>query len=141
MKGKFSAVAKVKKQLLDAKEGALMEARAKAARIKEEIASIEESLNGQSLPSKGTFHDVLHVKALGQRLYQQKQLYCEALEKTQSEINECLYHYQEARREFEKIKYLEEEEYSTMLKRLKKQEQLTLDEVALQLYALGGKAR
>ncbi|MBN2963235.1 flagellar FliJ family protein [Sulfurospirillum sp. T05] len=141
MDQKFSAIAKVKKQLLDAKEAALMEARTKVSRIEKEIFLVEEAQRSQQVPAQGMFCDLLHVKAFGERLYRQKQDLYESLEAAQLEANACLHHYQEARRDFEKIKYLEEEATSAMLKRLKKQEQLTLDEVALQLYALGGKVR
>lgn len=139
MKGKFGAIAKVKKQLLDRREIQLLEARTKAQKIQGEIEAVQAALNAQEVPQKGTYAALLHVKAATERLGQQKQYLLEAKDMAQAEINECLYHYKEARKEFEKMKYLEEKEYSQWLKVLKKQEQLHLDEVALQLYAQGGK--
>lgn len=141
MRSKFRAIAKVKQQLLETKEAALLEARANVARIGQEIQDVQEALDAQVLPQKGTYTEVLHVKAIAQKLMEQKRFLREMQERAQGEVNACLYHYKEARKEFEKIKYLEEKEYAAMVKALKKQEQLTLDEVALQLYALGGKGQ
>jgi flagellar export protein FliJ len=139
MKGKFGAIAKVKKQLLDRREIQLLEARTKAQKIQGEIEAVQATLNAQKVPQKGTYASLLHVKAVAERLGQQKQYLLEDKDAAQAQANECLYHYKEARKEFEKMKYLEEKEYSQWLKMLKKQEQLHLDEVALQLYAQGGK--
>jgi flagellar biosynthesis chaperone FliJ len=134
----FTAIAKVKHQLLEQKEVALAEARLHLSECEGMIVSISEQINDLALPQKGTYQELLHVRALKDQLMRQKAFAIEEKDKAQNRVNECLYHFNEAKREFEKIKYLQENAYSKALKQLKKKEQSALDEVALQLHVLQG---
>jgi flagellar biosynthesis chaperone FliJ len=134
----YTAIAKVKRQLLDLKEAALLEARLRVGECEEALASIVNQINDLQVPQKGTYQELLHVKAIKEQLMRQKMYALEARDLAQNRANECLYHFNEAKREFEKVKYLQENAYSKALKHLQKQEQSNLDEVALQLYVLQG---
>jgi len=134
----YTAIAKVKRQLLDQKEVALLEARKYVADCEENLVSIREQINALELPQKGTYQELLHVKTIKEQLTRQKTYALEERDRAQNRANESLHHFNEARREFEKIKYLQENEYSKALKQLQKQEQSAFDEAALQLYVLQG---
>lgn len=134
----FTAIAKVKRQLLEQKEAALLEARLHVSECEEAISSISKQICDLDVPKKGTYQDFLHVKAIKDQLTRQREYAIENKERAQNRANECLFHFNEAKREFEKIKYLQENAYSKALKLLQKQEQSALDEVALQLHALQG---
>jgi len=134
----FTAIAKVKRQLLDQKEAALLQARLHVSECEEAITSVIQQINELKVPQKGTYQQLLYVKAIKEQLMRQKAYALEEKDRAQNHANECLHHFNEAKREFEKIKYLQENAYSKALKQLQKREQGALDEVALQLHVLQG---
>ncbi|NLC27471.1 MAG: hypothetical protein GX780_01705 [Campylobacteraceae bacterium] len=138
---KYTVVAKLKQQILDQKEAALLQARIRVQVLEEEIKALRYQIETLNVPNKGAFSKFLHAKSLGDSLMKQKEYVIKDKERAQNYANECLYHFNEASRDFEKIKYIREDAYAKAIKALKKREQNDLDEVALQLYALQGASK
>lgn len=139
MKSKFTPVVKMRKQLLDLAEVELAKSRAKSEQLKEQIGTILQEINSQEIPQSGNFAQALHVKAVIEQMMRHKgELQTQMLE-NERVIDECMNGFKEARKEYEKMKYLEQEELKEIMKKLKKQEQADIDEIASVLFVLGDK--
>lgn len=132
----YKAIAKVKRQILEQKEAALMKARAEVKKCQNSLELISKEINSLSAPTKGAYQEFLHVKALHEQLMRQKNYLKDELLRVQKKEQMCLRHFNEAKREFEKIKYLQESAYTKVLNQRKREEQNALDEVAFQLHVL-----
>ncbi|MCK9256686.1 MAG: flagellar export protein FliJ [Sulfurospirillaceae bacterium] len=141
MHKKYGAVVKLKKQTLEQKESDLLQARTIVKKIEEDIGKITKDIKGLNAPKEGTYNSFLQIRNLGNDLMKQKEYLLLKKDNAQNQANKCLYLYNEALKEYEKMKYLKEEHYSKLLKEIKQKEQKELDEIALQLFFLQGVSR
>lgn len=139
MKSKFVDVAKVRKRALDHAELALLEARNLEQRLTQELQEIYEELISVEMPKNGDISLLQQVGTTKMILQRQRGDLEEQLASASKRVMQMQEAYKRANLEFEKIKYLEEQEFEAYLKKLKQREQSELDEVALQLFAAGDK--
>ncbi len=135
MKSKFDGIVKVKKQELDLAESVLIQAKENVKKIEQNISEVVADILSLQTPKKGGFEQLqLHRHTLLMLRGQKRNLDTELVE-AQDRLHGSQRLYENANLEYEKMIYLKEEEIAKKIKALKKQEQLDMDEIALQLYA------
>lgn len=139
MKSKFADVAKVRKRALDHAELALLEARNLERSLTLLLEEVFQELISIQMPQKGGISLLQQVGTTKMILQRQRKDLEGQLASAQQRVGQMQEAYKRANLEFEKIKYLEEQEFEAYLKKLKQKEQSELDEVALQLFASGDK--
>lgn len=137
MKSQFSKIAKIRKQKRDAIERELIKSQNKERLITHKITSIYEDIAAITLPKEGIVSLLAMVGEQKMILNREKKRYEQELLVTQKQTKKLQSDYQRAHVEYEKIKYLEEQELQAMMEKMKKQEQLYLDEVSTLLFAGG----
>lgn len=137
MKSQFSKIAKIRKQKRDAIERELIKSQNKERLITHKITSIYEDIAAITLPKEGIVSFLAMVGEQKMILNREKKRYEQELLVTQKQTKKLQSDYQRAHVEYEKIKYLEEQELQAMMEKMKKQEQLYLDEVSTLLFAGG----
>lgn len=135
MKSQFSKIAKIRKQKREVVEKELLKSKNKEKMLLHKIASFYEQIHSISFPSEGTV-SMLSLIAEQKKILGRDKKSCEQeLLSVQNEIRILQEAYKKAHIEYEKIHYLEEQELQAMIAKLKRQEQLDLDEVSTQLFA------
>jgi hypothetical protein len=135
MKSQFSKIAKIRKQKRDAIERDLLKSKHKEKMLLHKISALYEQIHALILPKEGHV-SILSLIAEQKRILGRDKKSCENdLLGVQEEIQKLQVTYQKAHVEYEKIKYLEEQELQAMMVKLKRQEQLGLDEISTQLFA------
>ncbi len=135
MNSKFKAIAQVRKQQMDKLETKLVKARFEKKNIEKKLKSLYEDISNSIPPKSGTasimvlFHENLKV------LRREKDDYAKLLEYVSQEVRKLQNEYKKAHMEFEKIKYLEEQEYEAWLEKIKKQERIDMDEISTMLFS------
>jgi flagellar biosynthesis chaperone FliJ len=135
MDNKFSQIVKVRKQQMDKIETLLIQTRFKKQEIKQKINSLYEEIKNSQVPQSGSvslisfFHENLKI------LRREKDDYTDALMFLQERITQLQNEYKKAHIEFEKIKYLEEQEVYKQIQKRKKEEKMNMDEIATLLYS------
>lgn len=138
MNSKFTPIAKVRKQQMDKIETLLAKARFKKQEIEDQLISLNSDIQSMQTPKSGSislmtlFTENLSIlrrdkKSLGEKL----------LVKT-NEVQQLQERYKMAHIEFEKIKYLEEQDFEEWIEKIKKQEQLDMDEISNMLFTNKG---
>lgn len=135
MKSQFSKIAKIRKQKRDAIERELVKSQNKEKMLSHKIATLYAQIAEVKTPIQGTV-SMLSLVAEHKRILNRdkKQLEKELLaaQKNTQVQQEA---YQKAHIEYEKIHYLEEQEFQALMEKLKKEEQIALDEISTQLFA------
>ena len=139
MKSKFADVAKVRKRALDHAELTLLKARNHAQTVEQSLQELHQELIAIKMPTMGHISLLQQVGATKNILHRQREDLEGQLAKAKKHVEQMQEAYKRANLEFEKIKYLEKQEFEAYLKKLKQREQSDLDEVALQLFAAGDK--
>lgn len=135
MKSKFSKIAKVRKQKRDAIEKELLKSQNLEKRLAYKITSLYEEIVAIKIPQNGYF-SLLSLVEEQKKILNRDKKQCEVELKIASTMTQKLQaEYQKAHVEYEKIKYLEEEELRAVMKKIKQQEQLDLDEISTMLFA------
>lgn len=135
MKSQFSKIAKVRKQKRDTIERDLIKSQNKEKMLSHKIATLYAQIAEVKPPMQGTV-SMLSLVAEHKRILnrEKKQLEKELLAaKNNTEALQKAY--QKAHIEYEKIHYLEEQEFQALMEKLKKEEQIALDEISTQLFA------
>lgn len=142
MKSKFSKIAKVRKQKRDAIEKDLLKSQNREKMLSFKVASIYEEIVNIKMPQNGAISLLFLVGEQKNILNRDKKIYEKELEVTKSNTRKLQIDYQKAHIEYEKIKYLEEQELQAFINKIKRQEQLDLDEISTILFAndMGKKA-
>lgn len=135
MQSKFSKIAKVRKQKRDAIEKELLKSQNHEKRLSYKIASLYEEIIAIKVPENGTISLLLMVGEQKRILNRDKKTTEEELKKVTNTTKMLRIDYQKAHIEYEKIKYLEEQELQDFIKKIKLQEQLDLDEISTMLFA------
>lgn len=133
-KTKFSQILKVKKQALEKIEIDLTKSRNKLAMLKNNLSVLLLQISSHEFPKKGTNVELRANLAILQAYKNEKDALNEKINLTDKEILHFEHLYKKAYLEYEKIKYLEEEEIKKSIAKAKKQEQIMLDELATQRF-------
>ena len=134
MKSKYSPVLKVKKQELDKAELDLSKARQRQRENEEALQRANAEYLCINLPQKG---DVMLLKQsleFKQIAKDMKDFAEEKVRLSSQEINHYQHLYKKAHLAFEKIKYLETEEFKEYEEKMQKAEKRMLDEIAVSRY-------
>ncbi len=135
MKSKFSKIAKVRKQRRDAIERELIKSQNKEKLLAHKIAFLYEEIASMQTPQNGTISLLSLLNEQKRILNRDKKEQEKALHVTQENSRKLQLEYQKAHLEFEKINYLEEQEIQAFINKIRKQEQLDLDEISTMLFA------
>lgn len=132
---KFSQILKVKKQALEKIEIDLTKSRNKLAMLKNNLSDLLFQISSHEFPKKGNSVELRTNLAILQAYKNEKDVLNEKINLTNKDIIHFEHLYKKAYLEYEKIKYLEEEEIKKSIAKAKKQEQIMLDELATQRFA------
>ena len=135
MKSQFSKIAKIRKQKRDAIERELMKSQNKERLLAHKIASLYDDIAAVQMPKEGLVTLLLMVNEQKSILNREKKRYEQELFVVERNTKRLQGEYQKAHVEYEKIKYLEEQELQAMMDKLKREEQLYLDEISTMLFA------
>ena len=135
MKSQFSKIAKIRKQKRDQVERELLKSQNKEKMLRHKIASYYEQIASVTCPKEGTVSMLAIVGEHKKILNRDKKACEQELALVQGEIQKLQLAYQKAHIEYEKIHYLEEQELQALIAKLKREEQLALDEISTQLFA------
>lgn len=135
MKSKFSKIAKIRKQKREAIEKELLRSQNKQKMLTHKIASLYEEIVSIKMPQNGTVSLLSLVGEQKKILNRDKKHYEHELQLAMVATQKLQVEYQKAHIDYEKIKYLEEQELQAMIDKMKQQEQLYLDEISTMLFA------
>jgi flagellar biosynthesis chaperone FliJ len=134
MKTKFSSLVKIKHSKMQESELELQKANARLKKAKKELQKSTSDLNQLQTPTNGNMQEFLAQRTLQeaqQRLIQKNEQWVEFETK---EVEYARQQFQKDMIEYEKFKYLEDEEIKKILKKLAIEESKQLDEVAIMTY-------
>lgn len=135
MKSKFSKIAKIRKQKREVIERELLRSQNKEKMLNHKIASLYEEIISIKMPQNGAVSLLSLVGEQKKILNRDKKHYEHELQLTTVATQKLQVEYQKAHIEYEKIKYLEEQELQALIDKMKQQEQLYLDEISTMLFA------
>lgn len=135
MKSKFSKIAKIRKQKREAIEKELLKSQNKEKMLSHKIASLYEEIISIKMPQNGAVSLLSLVGEQKKILNRDKKHYEHELQLAMVATQKLQVDYQKAHIEYEKIKYLEEQELQAFIDKMKQQEQLYLDEISTMLFA------
>ncbi len=130
----YSKICKINKQKLDKIESELFIIKSEIKRIEREISEIYRDIGVLVIPQNGTIKEFNVYTQKRSVLNLQKDRQRSDLNKKNLELSQKYDEYKKAKLEHEKMKYLEEQEISKKLKKIKKDEQKELDEVSTLLF-------
>ena len=130
MKSKFTQIVNIKKRNLDKIELNLARARNEAAVIEGFIAQATEQISKFEMPSSGSAADLRGSLELLGAMRREKNLLTERLELMKKNIAHLERQYKAANLEYEKMKYLQTQDFSAQIEKIKKAEAAALDEFA-----------
>ncbi|MGH1600528.1 flagellar FliJ family protein [Campylobacter majalis] len=131
MKSKFSQVVKVKKQALDLAEARVAKARNNVVICEQNHEKAKAVLAKFILPQSGTTSELNESLKLVSLMRNEIKALNEKLEISKRELMHFSHQYKNANLEYEKMKYLEQEDIKKILKQIKHKESIELDEFAV----------
>lgn len=135
MKSQFSKIAKIRKQKRDSLERDLMKSQNKEKMLRHKITVLYDEIGGLQTPREGTVSMLSLIAEQKRILNRDKKRLEEELVLVEKNTAMLQSAYQKAHVDYEKIHYLEEQELQGIIAKLKKEEQLALDEISTQLFA------
>ena len=139
MNTKFSPLLKIKKGGVDTCEAELVKNSSKIVAIKDEIDKLIEEIYKIEIPQSGTFDKFLALHAVKKSLNDEIDRNHFILSDLKREGEELKREYDIALREYEKIKYLQEQEIKKYIEIMKKRERVELDEITSIIYNTKGR--
>lgn len=139
MKTKYDSVLKVKKQHLDNAENELNKAKQRRLKYEQDYDLADEESKSLSLPSSGDIKSLRTNLNMIDIAREVKQRAKEKLELSNKELNHYQFVYKKAYLDYEKIKYLKEEDIRNQIKQKQKDEEKFIDELAISRYFYGEK--
>ena len=130
----YTKISKINKQKLDKVESELYVIRQAIFKIEEEIRNIYNYIDNLTIPKNGDIKLLNSFQESRRVLNVQKGMLSSDLQVKNLELSKKQQEYKESKLEYEKIKYLEEEEIAKKLEKLKKDEAKELDEISSQLF-------
>ncbi len=134
MQNIFSKISKINKQKVDKIESELFLLKSAIRQIENRIKSVYVGINKLEIPKNGNASLLSLFQGRREILNAQKGRLLKELHVKNLEVARKYEEYKKARLEFEKIKYLEEQEIAKKIEKLKKKEQKDLDEISNMLY-------
>lgn len=135
MNNKFAQIVKIRQQQMDKIESRLAKARFEKKQVEQKLDALYEDIASKIPPQNGIasmmllFHENLKV------LRREKDDYTNALAYMSGEVVKLQQEYKKAHMEYEKIKYLQEQEYAKWLEKIKKQEKIDMDDISTMLFS------
>ncbi len=130
----FGKIAKVNKQKVQKVENELFVLKSNIRVIENKIKDIYIDIDQLNIPKNGEARELMLFQEQRKLLNNQKSRDQRELNVKNLELANKYQEYKKAKMEFEKIKYLEEQEIIKKIEKLKKQEQKDLDEISNMLY-------
>ena len=130
----FGKIAKVNKQKVQKVENELFVLKSNIRAIEKKIKDIYTDIDQLNIPANGEARVLMLFQEQRKLLNNQKSRDQRELNVKNLELANKYQEYKKAKMEFEKIKYLEEQEIIKKIEKLKKQEQKDLDEISNMLY-------
>jgi len=130
----FGKIAKINKQKVQKVENELFVLKSNIRAIEKKIKDIYANIDRLNIPENGEVRDLMIFQEQRKLLNNQKDRDQRELNTKNLELANKYQEYKKAKMEYEKIKYLEEQEISKKIKKLKKEEQKDLDEISNILY-------
>ena len=130
MNSKFTPIAKVRKQQRDMVETRLAKARFEKYELEQELISTCKEIDETQIPISGDISLMNMVRERLAIIRKAKDILQEKIVIKDNEIQQLRDKYKRANLEFEKIKYLEEQDFAEWMKKIKKEEQIDMDEVS-----------
>lgn len=130
MKSKFTQIVNIKKRNLDKIELNLARTRNEAAMIEGFIAQAAEQISKFEMPSSGSATDLRGSLEFLGAMRREKNLLTERLELMKKNIAHLERQHKAANLEYEKMKYLQTQDFSAQIEKIKKAEAAALDEFA-----------
>jgi len=134
VKTKFDALVKLKKLDVDKIESELTKQNGKINKINQEIEKFQIELSEIHYPQSGNFAMITQIKMMQNAMREQINSKKEELKFLENQISLLKGQLKEKELEYEKMKYLQGEEIKKEIKRLKKEEDKNMDEIALMLF-------
>ncbi|PAF41936.1 flagellar export protein FliJ [Helicobacter sp. 11S02596-1] len=134
MKTKFDSLLKLKKQAVDKSEVEIIKNNNLIASKYEELSEFIRELDAVCVPESGSFWDFKRVSEIKKMLVYQMDLLQEEISGLKNIEKKLREFYRLACIEYEKIKYLQENEIKKMVQHFKRLEGKNLDEVAMMLF-------
>lgn len=138
MNSKFTPIVKVRKQQMDRVETLLAKARYKKQEISTKLEATCKEIAQMEVPKEGSITLMSFFRESLAILRKEKDDLERRLKISTDEVSQLQDKYKRALREYEKIKYLEEQDFEKWIKKLNRQEQLDMDEVSTMLFANKG---
>ena len=135
MKSKFTQIVNIKKRNLDKIELNLAKKRNEAAIIEGFIAQAANDITAYEIPSGGNFNEMRASLEILKAMRREKELLLERLSLTKKEIVHLEHRYKNANLEFEKMKYLQTQDFNVQMENIKKAETAAMDEFATMKFA------
>jgi len=135
MKTKFSQLVKVKKRKVDEIESELLDIQNQKRRVESEIKNILQDIVELKAPQSGNFAELNLSYSYLSNLSNQKKVREKQLLSIMQQIEIVKDLYKEANIDYEKIKYLDEQEIKKQLEELKIKENKDMDEIANLLHS------
>ena len=130
----FGKIAKVNKQKVQKVENELFVLKSNIRVIEKKIKDIYADIDQLNIPANGEARELMLFQEQRKLLNNQKSRDQRELNVKNLELANKYQEYKRAKMEYEKIKYLEEQEIIKKIEKLKKQEQKDLDEISNMLY-------
>lgn len=138
MNSKFTPIVKVRKQQRDKVETLLAKARFQKSEIEKKIFSTNNEIVHSVVPSSGSISLMTLFRGKLDILRKEKLSLRKDLDVKTNEVKHLQGEYKKAHIEYEKIKYLENQDFKEWMEKIKKQEQLDLDEISNMLFVHKG---
>ena len=135
MKSKFTQIVNIKKRNLDRIELNLAKKRNEAAIIESFVAQAANDITAYEMPSGGNFNEMRASLEILKAMRREKELLLERLSLTKKEIVHLEHRYKNANLEFEKMKYLQTQDFNVQMENIKKAEAAAMDEFATMKFA------
>jgi len=134
VKTKFDSIVKLKKLEVDKVQRELIKQNAKIEKLNQELQNLIDELNSIEYPKNGNFSIITQIKMLQNLLLNQIKEKKNEIEIAKNQKKLLQGQLKDKELEYEKMKYLQNEEIKKYLNKLKKEEVKNMDEIALMLF-------
>ncbi|QCT93929.1 hypothetical protein FE773_01650 [Caminibacter mediatlanticus TB-2] len=131
MKTKFDSVVKIKKQKVDKIERNIQKINSSIKMLKMKIEELRKSFNSLSLPSSGNFATLQQISLQKNTFLSEIKSYENQIKILENRKSELIKELKKANIEYEKMKYLQNEEIKKKIKNIRLKESKEMDEIAI----------
>lgn len=135
MNSKFTLIAKVRKQQRDMVETCLAKAQFEKHEIEQKFIATCKEIDETKMPKSGDISLMNMVRERLAIIRKEKNYLQNKILVKESEVQQLQDKHKRAHLEFEKIKYLEEQDFEELMDKVKREEQLDMDEIPNMFFA------